>query len=48
MIGHGRLLADYGMAEFIARGSGRPAGRLTISAGRIQLPPWGFVWLTGS
>ena len=24
------------------------AGQLTISAGRIQLPPWGFVWLAGS
>lgn len=24
------------------------AGQLTVSAGRIQLPPWGFVWLTGS
>jgi amylosucrase len=23
-------------------------GTLTISAGRIELPPWSFVWLTGS
>jgi amylosucrase len=22
-------------------------GKLAISAGRIELPPWGFVWLTG-
>ncbi len=24
------------------------AGTLTISGGRIELPPWGFVWLTGT
>jgi amylosucrase len=24
------------------------AGRLTISDGRIELPPWGFLWLTGT
>ncbi len=24
------------------------AGQLTISAGRIELPPWSFVWLTGT
>jgi amylosucrase len=24
------------------------AGRLDISGGRIELPPWGFAWLTGS
>ena len=23
-------------------------GKLTISAGRIELPPWSFVWLTGT
>jgi len=23
-------------------------GELTISAGRIELPPWSFVWLTGT
>jgi amylosucrase len=23
-------------------------GRLSIGSGRIELPPWGFVWLTGS
>ena len=23
-------------------------GRLTITAGRIELPPWSFVWLTGT
>jgi len=23
-------------------------GQLTISAGRIELPPWSFVWLTGA
>ena len=24
------------------------AGRLDISGGRIELPPWGFAWLTGT
>jgi len=24
------------------------AGRLSISAGRIELPPWSFLWLTGT
>ncbi len=24
------------------------AGQLTISSGRIELPPWSFVWLTGT
>jgi hypothetical protein len=24
------------------------AGRLEISGGRIDLPPWGFVWMTGT
>jgi hypothetical protein len=23
-------------------------GRLEISAGRIELPPWSFLWLTGT
>jgi hypothetical protein len=23
-------------------------GQLTISAGRLELPPWSFVWLTGT
>jgi hypothetical protein len=23
-------------------------GRLDISAGRIELPPWGFLWLAGT
>jgi len=42
-------------AGIIARaGLSRPshvhssAGRLDISDGRIELPPWGFAWLTGS
>ena len=24
------------------------AGQLSISAGRIELPPWSFLWLTGT
>jgi len=23
-------------------------GRLSISSGRIDLPPWGFIWLVGT
>jgi hypothetical protein len=42
-------------AEIIARaGLSQPghvhssSGHLDISGGRIELPPWGFIWLTGS
>jgi hypothetical protein len=42
-------------AGIIARaGLSRPShvhsstGRLDIGDGRIELPPWGFAWLTGS
>jgi hypothetical protein len=24
------------------------AGQLDIRGGRIELPPWGFVWLSGT
>jgi hypothetical protein len=24
------------------------AGRLDIAGGRLELPPWGFAWLTGT
>jgi hypothetical protein len=24
------------------------AGRLDVAGGRLELPPWGFAWLTGT
>jgi amylosucrase len=28
--------------------TGQATGQLTIGAGRIELPPWSFAWLTGT
>ena len=40
------ILARAGLYEPVHVHS--TAGRLDLSGGRIELPPWGFVWLSGT
>ncbi len=40
------IIARAGLSE--PRHVHSTTGQLTISAGRIELPPWSFVWLTGT
>ena len=40
------IIARAGLSEPVHVHSS--AGRLDIGGGRIELPPWGFVWLSGT
>jgi hypothetical protein len=46
----GVLYGDVANVDELATQPGHvhsSAGRLDIGGGRIELPPWGFAWLTG-